>query len=407
MSAPSVLEHSASRGVLLKDEAAKGRLYYLDALRAVAALLVFGVHVYAYWLQSPIQETHSLTPKGMVLRFLSLGDVGVDLFIVISGFCLALPLYKRRSRDELPRQLKSTAFWKRRAFRILPAYYLTLVLFFGIEQTSAAKYLVAQHPSGLDLLAHVFLIQSWFNSAIGSINGPYWSIALEAQLYLLFPLALVVVRRWGLRWMLAVQVCLAAVWWIIDILWMHTAASATFGGFLDHELPARWIEFGLGVAAARIVTAPKRRDFGTATAATIMGLPLGLAGQFAASPFINALGWGLFFFGVTVWASRVPSRVQTDFTAFRALRRLGVISFSFYLVHQPLLLVLNPQNFGAHLPFWLEMLASIAACAVVTVVAYGFYRLVERPFLVRSGMRGAIVDPEGVPVPAPLLTPTI
>ena len=80
----------------------KGRLDYIDVLRAVAVLSVVSVHVWGYWLHAPIQSAHGASPRALLFRWASLGSWGVDLFIVISGFCLAHPLFKSTDRPRSP-----------------------------------------------------------------------------------------------------------------------------------------------------------------------------------------------------------------------------------------------------------------------------------------------------------------
>ena len=387
---------SVGKTALPRDDAVpdkiKSRLDYIDVLRALAALSVFVVHIYSYWLGSPIQDARGLHPKALIIRAISLGSWGVDLFMVISGFCLAYPLFKNRDRDAQPRGLKTKAFYKRRAWRILPAYYAAMVLFFGLELIPyLQRRLVAAPVNGWDLVTHLLLIQTWFSSTIGAINGPFWSIALEVQLYLAFPLLLVLIRKWGLVRSVGITMVVSLVWFGMAHFWGQVSLSHTIGPDLSKELPARWFEFALGVGAARLVTAPRRSDRNLGLLAMVVGLPLALASESLNSNLGRAFGYGLLAVGLVLVCSFLPHRIIVGNILGRGLQRLGVISFSFYLLHQPILLLMNPLVARLHLGQMETLLFGLTVgLAVTAAAARVFFALVEKPFLLRGGMRDAI-----------------
>lgn len=368
------------------------RLDYIDVLRAVAVLAVFGVHIWGYWLDSPLKAAHAFTPEGLVLRLISLGAFGVDLFIVISGFCLAYPLLKGTDRTSPPRRLKTGAFYKRRAFRILPAYYAALLVIFLVELIPAAQHdLVASPVTLWDLVTHALLIQTWFPSTIGAINGPFWSIALEVQLYLVFPLLLVGVRKFGFVRTLLGTMVLSLIWFGLTALWVHHGLQHTFGPDLSKELPARWFEFMFGVGAARLVTAPRKHDLRIGIAAVVVGVPLALGAESLNSNLGRAFGWGLLAVGMVLLGSFVPHRFILGNPIGRGFQKLGVISFSFYLIHQPVLLLLAPLVSRMHLGrMEVVLLGFTVGVAITAAIAKVFFTFVEKPFLVRGGMRAAI-----------------
>ena len=319
----------------------------------------------------------------------------MDLFIVISGFCLSYPLFKSTDRSAPPRGLRTGKFYKRRAWRILPAYYVALVLVFGIELIPKIQpYLVGRPVNAWDLTSHVLLIQTWFASTTGAINGPLWSIALEAQLYLAFPLLLLFVRRWGMVKAVGLTMVVALVWFVLSVEWHGVSLSRTFGPDLNIEVPARWFEFALGVAAARMVTAPRRADLRIGIVAMVVGFPLAMAGESLNSNLARDFGYGLLAFGVVVACSFLPHRVIGGNPVGRTVQKLGVISFSFYLIHQPALLLMAPVVRRVHLSPTVDLVLGLTAgVAVIAAFAWVFFMAVERPFLVHGGMRDAIVDP--------------
>jgi peptidoglycan/LPS O-acetylase OafA/YrhL len=371
----------------------KSRLDYIDVLRAAAVLSVVSVHVWGYWMGSPLAAAHGASPRALLFRWASIGSWGVDLFIVISGFCLAHPLFKNTDRSTPPKDLKTAKFYQRRAWRILPAYYAALLLFFFLELVpTLQRQLVARPVNSWDLISHLFLVQTWFASTLSAINGPFWSIALEAQLYLAFPLLLIFIRKWGFIRSIGITMALALGWFLFAAEWSGIGLSHTIGPDLSKELPARWFEFALGVGAARLVTARRKSDLRLGILAIVVGLPMGLAGESLNSDGARAFGYGFLAFGLVVTCAFLPHHLIRRTFVGRTIQQLGVVSFSFYLIHQPVLLLMQPWVARMHISPGLELLLGMTVGVVVIgILAWIFFTLVERPFLVRGGMRDAIV----------------
>lgn len=173
------------------------KLEFLDGFRGLAALYVLLFHLY-----NSEGLPHVLALSLSWLRF---GHYAVSVFIVLSGYCLMLPI-ARSEAGQMPRG--TFDFFKRRARRILPPYYaalvLSLMLLLAGRQMAGALDVPLYDPSWADnftlgcILTHVFLIHNWFKGWFGSIDGPMWSVATEWQIYFLFPLLLLPIwRRFG------------------------------------------------------------------------------------------------------------------------------------------------------------------------------------------------------------------
>ena len=166
------------------------RLHGLDGIRGVAALFVVLHHC---WLLSFPGYPSNTGPWW--LGWLIYGHFAVVVFIVLSGFSLSIA--PARSGWQL-RSVRE--FARRRAWRILPPYWAALAFSLAV-----AWWVVAQpntdEPTAKSVAVYGFLVQDIFGSP--SPNGAFWSIAIEAQLYLLFPLLLLVRRRWGAAVLLA------------------------------------------------------------------------------------------------------------------------------------------------------------------------------------------------------------
>jgi surface polysaccharide O-acyltransferase-like enzyme len=148
----------------------------LDGLRAVAALLVILYHAFVF---SVSNIKLSLGPVNLYPAW-NYGRTGVQLFFVLSGFLLFLPYARAILLGwQLPAARK---FYQRRILRIVPAYWVCLAILVLI---SLPTYL---SKVGLKNIAtHMFFIHNVFPSFDSSIQGPFWTMAVEAQFYLLLP----------------------------------------------------------------------------------------------------------------------------------------------------------------------------------------------------------------------------
>lgn len=337
------------------------RVAGVDSLRAVAALAVVVCHINAYW--------PSLNLPGKLPQLAELGAHGVDLFIVISGFCLTLPLFKSGLT------MRTGEFYGRRALRILPAYYVSLAVAAVLAMLPATYSLtVVQRATFGDLATHLTLAQTWFPDRIGTINGSLWSVSLEAQLYLVFPLVLVALRRWGF-----LPVFLAAL--VISIGWEALAYSHTLRAFApvigdNHVLPDRLVQFCGGALCAALLARrriPSRPILiGVCLAFVAVGIVLNTVVVSIGSSTVWAIASMALVLLVTGRVGEALSRTP--------LHPLGRVSYSFYLMHQPILLLLAVPVALMGGSWWVQALiggiVAIAACWGVAIV---MYRLVEDP----------------------------
>ncbi|KYH43076.1 hypothetical protein AZH51_06405 [Branchiibius sp. NY16-3462-2] len=329
----------------------------VDALRGIGAFAVFVCHLNQYW--------SFLHLPGKLPQLSALAAHGVDLFIVISGFCLALPLTRGQPAvDAVP-------FWKRRALRILPSYYVALLAAFLLAVLPATWHLLVRSPAtGGDLAAYAFFIQPWIPSTTGAINGSLWSVSLEVHLYLVFPLLVLWWRRWGL-WSLLVASCvLSVVWSALGPLAPGTALGYSF------TLPDRLIQFVAGMCCAVIYQHRSAIDRRWLVAALAVGLVM------AAGVDTADIGLGQ----AVVWAFPCAAAVLLftgpvgDWFAETPLDGFGLRSYSFYLVHQPVIQVAAPAV--ALLPdawpvYWI--LGGGLVLLATSLVARVLYRCVEQP----------------------------
>lgn len=359
---------------------AKNRLAYIDALRGTAALWVFLTHVHAYWLGEVRPHGWNLTT--FMTRIAGYGVAGVDLFIVLSGFCLFYPLVRNSHKPNLGFQTR--AFYERRAFRILPAYYVALSLAALLILSPKLQPLLVSRPIRFtDFLAYVFLIQTFSATTIGSINGSFWTIALEAQLYVMFPVLLWIYKRRGLKGVILAGLATSTVWGIFSKLYISHYPSSPLAPVLDHNFPGRWIEFIAGMTAASLVHHPRPNQSRGAVLVVLATLPLCILSlPLRWSGTISPLVWGAGFAAVIVLLARMPHSVYAFGKPLSLLVNLGTISYSFYLIHQPVLLLAAPLVHRWHLSIVPTFLFSLIVGVPFTAsLAYVFFICFERPFL--------------------------
>jgi len=317
------------------------RVDFLDHLRGVAILAVLLVHtltpVFGYdelpwagWFRD-----FSSRPFSFLCFFpLTFGEAGVPIFFIVSGFCIHMSFQQQGQRWG--------GFFIRRIFRIYPAY-LAALIFIALLNAEQLRWNFAGQGAWLQLSTHLFLIHNFHPLTFMGINGSLWSLAIEAQLYLLYPALLVLVARLGWR---RTMVILAGCELLIrgtDGLMQMAGAANTMGGQIS-GLFARsplgyWFSWALGAFIADAFLKKQPLPF----AKTSPGWWLALAiGSYFLKP-LYCFRFLLFAVVTAVLVSRLLSgaKLETRIPKFSLdlLRRTGLWSYSIYLLHQPLFLL--------------------------------------------------------------------
>jgi peptidoglycan/LPS O-acetylase OafA/YrhL len=307
-----------------------GRVVGLDGIRGLAALYVVVYHIFLRaW---PGYPAASHAPFWAAL--LSHGRGAVAMFIALSGFSLGLGPARSGWRFKSIR-----TYAHRRAWRILPPYWAALA--FSLVMT---WYVIAQPfqpvPTGKSVVAYGLFVQDAF--PVGDPNRAFWSIAIEAQLYVLLPLLLLLVRRVSARAMVAL---VAATVVTIGLLGPHVGLMNTA---LVKFTPDLAVLFAVGLLAAGIVTAGERTRSrpwaGYALAAAVPPIVLMVA-KGATWSYFNLfwldLAWapaiGCFLAAVATSRPRFVVRVLDS----RLPRNLGSCSYSLYLTHMPIVIAVS------------------------------------------------------------------
>jgi GT2 family glycosyltransferase/peptidoglycan/LPS O-acetylase OafA/YrhL len=386
-------------------------LDHVDGLRALAALFVVFHHA---WLTvwPNVLQTH-LPAVGSAARPLAYGHFAVTVFIVVSGFCLGLPVARNRRLSG-----GALGFLRRRARRILPPYYaavgLSLLLIWTLIGTRTGTHWDISVPvDGRGYAGAAFLVDNVLGG--GQVNHVLWSVALESQIYLVFPLLVLCWLRFGVGWAGAAAGALAAA------LAGLVAVVPTLGPFqLSGLTPWFLALFALGMVGAAIAEAPSTRlrtlfargpwralAVLSALAVVVVCTVLGRQRAFA---HIAALDFvvGAATVSLILAAARSPQGLAQRLLSARPLLLLGGFSYSLYLIHAPLLQVEWEYFFQ---PYGLDPSQTFLGLVLVGVpltvgAAYLFFLAVERPFLSAAHRarlrRPAAPERAGTPAPMPL-----
>jgi peptidoglycan/LPS O-acetylase OafA/YrhL len=371
-----------------RTQSTSQRLVGLDGVRGLAALFVVVNHVFLRAFPGyPVDHAPFWAAWFIYGRF------AVVVFIVLSGFSLALSPARNGWRlDAISR------FAERRAGRILPAYWAALVFSLAV-----AWLIVPQPGNGMpdagSVLVNGLLVQNLVGAH--SPNAAFWSMAVEAQLYIAFPLLLLMVRRWGSIAMVATATLVVAT---VGIVGPHVSRLDTFVVQSPPDLGAL---FALGVLAAGIVGASAARRSWPWT-----WLALCAAAPVLATILVQGSVWTL---GHLFWvdlalgpaiacllaglATGHPAPLLRLLDA-RPVRELGLSSYSLYLTHAPIVAVVYEEIVAGRVhqgvPAFLVTLA--LALPLTILFARVFASVFETPFL-RRGWSWSVQSgtPEGAP----------
>jgi peptidoglycan/LPS O-acetylase OafA/YrhL len=383
------------------------RLAYLPALDGVRAFAVIAVMMF-----------HGGIPH------MDGGFMGVDAFFVLSGF-LITSLLIGEWRQTL--SIKLGAFWARRARRLLPALLLMLlfVAFFASVIVPKGTYGALR----LDALSTLLYVSNWHfilinsnyfaeNSATASPLLHTWSLAVEEQFYLIWPLVVLGVLHFTRNLKVLFGLCVAAA--TASALWMYSVYNGglnTNRAYLGTDTRSQCLFIGCAIAVGLVLLAQRGHEQGrlakgelwrpTSSAGVAACGALGIVGAAGAvsiwllTTSLSAFPYsgGFFLLGLSVGAVIVaavaaPRSIVPRFLALAPIRYVGRISYGLYIWHWPIFIWLNHERTG--LTGWQLFAVRVAMTFGVSVVSF---HLVERPIRMGtfvSQWRAWLVVPAGV-----------
>ncbi|MHB8645176.1 MAG: acyltransferase family protein [Thermomicrobiales bacterium] len=410
-------------------------LAYMDGIRAIAVIFVLLVHTWAHAGGPPIAFTLPVVQRRVDLTpFFPYMSVGVDLFFVLSGFLLAQQWLKADYLGAPRPSLRR--YFRQRLFRIVPAYYVCLILtLLLLTPGYIPTYLVTGHFGTLSILTHLVFLHYLFPFSAGSfgVDSPFWTLTIEMMFYVTLPwLVRLFLRN---RWIIALPAaCAVNVAWLV--LCRHSlgplvhyyqtqlnpaqSSEAAMRYILSYQYPGHLLHFALGITLANFFV---RRRLGLPTGRLFRALTGSWAGTgyFLAGGVIvlysmyqlnssasrlgyvleryvaDPRGWGLYYLhgipvaiGFTLIIAGVlfgAGWLRTVFS-MTPLRLIGVLGYSIYLLHFPVMTVLGSlPGVLSHPPSSRFPILLAATAGVLLVLAGGFYLGIEKPFIVRGRSR--------------------
>lgn len=352
----------------------------LDGIRALAALAVLVYHVAPNWLPG--------------------GFLGVDVFFVLSGFLITALLAREK---RLTGRIDVRAFWLRRFRRLVPAVTLTVLVTVPLAAVVNRDFLVGIWYQVLGTLTYTY---NWVNVAFGGTyfdrtNPQFlanmWTLAVEQQFYLVWPLILLLAFLIPTRhrWLVPAVLVLASV--------SEMAVLKAGGGNLTRIYEGTDTHaFGLMLGATLALLFPLALEntphYLDRSTARLRGLAawVGMVGVFVSFLMLHdsdpfTYPWGVLAVSVLtigiiqacleeVSGVSGPGQILVELLSWPPLQWLGVRSYSLYLWHWPVFMLVN--SLWRDLPQW----AALVVIAVVSILAASLsYKYVENPMR-RNGL---------------------
>jgi peptidoglycan/LPS O-acetylase OafA/YrhL len=377
------------------------RLQSVDVLRGLAILAVVCNHS-PHYAMGGFRENPWFFPA-LAMDF---GYLGVPLFVVISGFCIHRRAAIRKSRGDCqpPDWIK---FWKRRFWRLYPPYLAAIAFSLVCESAISNKPLLETFDT-VDLFTHLILVHNLTSQYAGGLgNGAFWSLGMEEQLYFLYvPLVFLCLRK-SMADSALIVACITLGWRVLVAsgllpasyhafgswslwpfsFWMHWAfgALAVEAYFGVCRLP-QWCQsrnLAIIVLSLGMVTNQLTFKF---LSQTTPGRQIALDWQAPSFAFMSHVGELLFGVAFFIFLNHALLRdLRGNGTSFisRLVAGIGKISYSVYLVHLPVIHLVEkyfPLSHSAqHWPIRMAM------CLGGSLLAgTAFYLGVERWFLTGS-----------------------
>ncbi|MFM5412251.1 acyltransferase family protein [Aeromonas veronii] len=342
------------------------RLESLDVLRGVAALLVLFYHM----------EELSVAAWPHIFYW---GWVGVDLFFVLSGFFICLCVIR-------PREWKVIDFLKRRFLRIAPPYYVSMLLTIAFS----SFYFITTSNGIAHTVVHLLFIHSYLEQTHGSINGAYWSLGVEFSFYIFMAVTACFLHSIRKRYILLSCMLVAAWLWrytiyiyfngqpmqqfiwstqvigMLDEFAIGCLVAFLYADYLVQEKhPKNYIAFGLIVTGFTLI------------AVFVKNLDDTFWREISSMVFARtylALGFGMIIFAFIMLER---NKWFVSLCQWSGLSFIGMISFSIYLYHMPIINAANQVKDMSSSP----ILLSISILVMVLLMGIFSFHFIERRFM--------------------------
>lgn len=359
----------------------------LDGLRGLAVLLVVVYHLF---------------PAGMLRS----GFIGVDVFFVISGFLITSLLLRERGSTG---RIALRAFWMRRARRLLPALAVVVATSASVAGLVGGDVLLGL---GRQVIGAVTFSYNWTSISAGAsyfgatqpeLLRNLWSLAVEEQFYvlwpLLLPLFLLLPRRW-MRTAVAAVLAAASVAWAVQVVGAGPGLAGLTRAYYGTDTHAFGLLIGVALAFAlagrtawSAAARPSIGGVGPAWTAVVGAVSVGgivvigtIADGATAYPIVPLAASALT--AVAIAAATLTGSWFGPALDVAPLRWIGERSYGIYLWHWPVVVLLTVAVTGTFVEETVPVPVGVAAAVTTLVLSAASYRLLEQPIR-RLGFRGA------------------
>jgi peptidoglycan/LPS O-acetylase OafA/YrhL len=356
------------------------RIQEIDGLRGIAILLVVSFH----YVNNQLVLSESFAGK-LLCKITSFGWVGVDLFFVLSGFLIGTILIRYKGN---PHYFKT--FYIRRFVRILPNYFLFLLvaLVIGSLPFFADNYMLSGNQT-VPMWSYFAFVHNFYMASLQNMGNDVlsitWSIGVEEQFYLFFPLFVYFLRLYLLPYFLAMIIVIAVVLRMQYDHWIPGYVLLT--SRMDALAMGIWVAYLKETSWLQSLT---RTRLNILVACMLLDIVL-CGGLYAVYGDLGAFKHTLFalFFSGCVILALVKAPYYSAVLRNHVLIWVGTISYSLYLFHYFILALFHHfigNKAGVILANTTDLVITILALLTSFAVAWLVYKLLETP-MVRLGKR--------------------
>ncbi len=342
-------------------------LPHFDFFRGIAIILVFFFHCQLVIdIEFPnlkyvnfLLDTKEYFKLLLKINPFGFGYTGVHLFLIISGFLIHYGYLKNSST------FSWKTFYQKRFWRIYPPYLIVLLFY-----TFYSPWIKI---SMKDFFSHLFLIHNYEDDTFYSINPAFWSLALEVQLYLIYPLLLFLRKKINIEGCVLIGIMLN-LFIKTMILYYPNASTDKF----QLSLPSYWFFWILGAYGAEKYFNGQKIFNGNGLKLIIIMLGYYILLLY----FVDSIYLGFFwiylldYFLNTKFKKSTYQKIGYKFISF-----VGVCSYGIYLLHHPYLnhIFLWFTQIGPRIPFPLTyILGSLIVFMIFLSISYFFYEFIEK-----------------------------
>lgn len=352
------------------------RLLSVDLLRAIAAIGVFLFHASLFAgfdkFSLPI-SIPLISFVGNIPNFFSLGASGVSLFFLVSGYCLTRSWYRKPVQE-----FQYSEYYFRRSVRIYPAYIFSLLVTLGVWLLIKwnASYFLNTNFDGValfwDFLIHAFFLQGFLPISFQSFNGTLWSMSTEVQFYLVLPfLYFLMIRNTPLFVVVIVCIfCLAIRAFASSNVALAGAidGGVSYSVLISSSLLGRLFEFVIGIFIASLEYQKKFPKVGWFTSFLLLGTAALIRWKgpgWLADPFFG-FGYGVLLICLLTNIEDKKILFVKKFKILRNVQIFGVYSYSFFLIHWPILLISDKLLWTSEQSGWIRLVVEAPICFLLS-----------------------------------------